>query len=475
MTSVGPIVLAAAIASLGVPALAGRASSRVAAVTPRGVGETLPLTTVPPGHESGPERLLPLEEVADSNTTMFEVAGVRVIHRFVTANDVVAANVYLLGGTRQLTYETAGLEHLLLEASGHGTRRYPRDVLRRRLAALGTSIDVATGADWSRLGMRATVATFDSTWAMFADRLMAPTLDSTAVEIVRGQLLAAVRQRGADPDALLDYLADSVAYVAHPYGLDPLGTQRSLASITRAQLMRYHATEVTTSRLLLVVVGRIERARIERLVGATLGTLPRGMYTWSPTPRPSVTGDAVAVVHRVLPTNYILGYFHGPPSTDPDYAALRIATAVLSGQLFAEIRSRRNLTYAVNSPFLERSLSAAGIYVTATSPDVTMRLIHDEVSALQEILIGDAGLAQLVQHFITEYFLDNETNVAQADFLARAHLHQGDFRAADRFVAQLRAVTPDDVRRVARTYLRDARFAYIGDTTKLSREVLTRF
>ena len=426
----------------------------------------------------GPVQSSPVQgpsAAADSNTTMFDVSGVRVIHRYVTANDVIAANVYLLGGTRQITYETAGIEALLLETSGHGTRRYPRDRLRQQVAALGSSIDVATGVDWSRIGMRATSATFDSTWSMFADRLIAPTLDSSALELVRSQLLAAVRQRRDDPDVLLDYLADSVAYVGHPYGIDPLGNERSLSAITRADLVRYQTSQVVTSRLLVVVVGRVERARIERLVRTTLGTLPRGGYAWTPPPEPTAKGDALVVVHRTLPTNYVLGYFHGPPSTSPDYTALRIASAVLSGQLFGEIRSRRNLTYAVSSPFLERALSAGGIYVTAVQPDLTMRLIHDEVAALQDVLVRDEGLDQLVHQFITEYFLDNETNVAQADFLARALLYQGDYRAADRFVAQLRAVTPDQIRQAARTYLRDPRFAYIGDTTKLVRATFTRF
>jgi zinc protease len=435
------------------------------------------LTTVGIGTRQQVERP-PTQErstAADSNTTMFEVAGVRVIHRYVTANDVIAANVYLLGGTRQVTHETAGIEQLLLQTSGHGTRRYPRDLLRQKVAALGSSIEVATGVDWSRIGMRATSATFDSTWAMFADRLVAPALDSSAVELVRGQLLAAARTRRDDPDALLDYLADSVAYAGHPYGIDPVGNERSLASITRADLVRYQAAQVVTSRLLVVVVGRVERARIERLVRATLGTLPRGSYAWTPPPEPTAKGDALVAVHRVLPTNYVLGYFHGPPSTSPDYTALRIAAAVLSGQLFGEIRSRRNLTYAVSSPFLERALSAGGIYVTAVQPDVTMRLIHDELMALQDVLVRDEGLDQLVHQFITEYFLDNETNVAQADFLARALLYQGDYRAADRFVAQLRAVTPEQIRQAARTYLRDPRFAYIGDTTKLVRATFTRF
>ena len=413
---------------------------------------------------------------ADTGTTSYEVAGVRVIHRYVTANEVVAANVYLLGGTRQLTPANAGIEQLLLEVSGYGTRRYSRDTLRRRMAALGSTIEVAAGVDWTRMGLRATSATFDSTWAMFADRLVAPALDSSAIELVRAQIHAAIRQRRDDPDALLSYLADSIAYVGHPYSIDPIGSEESIRALTRADLVRYHAGQFNTSRMLLVIVGQVERSRVERLVRTTLGTLPRGQYTWTAPPTPPVRGDALVVEHRMLPTNYIMGYFHGPPSSSTrDYYALRVATAVLSGRLFGEIRSRRNLTYAVHAPFYERALSAGGIYVTTVSPDLTMGLIREEVESLQREVISRQGLSELVQQFITEYFLSNETNAAQADFLARAQVYQGDYRAGERFVEELRQVDPDDVRRVAQIYLRDARFAYVGDSTKISRAALTRF
>ncbi len=80
-----------------------------------------------------------------------------------------------------------------------------------------------------------------------------------------------------------------------------------------------------------------------------------------------------------------------------------------------------------------------------------------------------------MQQFITEYFLDNETTADQANFLARAELYRGDYRVADRFVAELRQVTNEDVRRVTQRYMSDIAFAYVGDTTKLARAAVTGF
>jgi zinc protease len=413
--------------------------------------------------------------LGDSSTTMFETSGVRVIHRRTTANDVVAVNLYLLGGTQEASDSTAGIEPLLLDASESGTRKYSREALRREMAALGSNISIEPREDWTVFGFRAVTATLDSTWMLFAERLAHPILDSASIELVRAQMVSAAAQRRADPDGLVAYLADSIAFAGHPYGLSPEGTERSLRRITRPEVQRFHAERIMTSRMLLVVVGNVERRRIERLVAATLGQLPHGAYEWRvPTAATPREADIV-FVQRPLPTNYVLGYYQGPVSSTADYQALRVATAVLSGNLFNEIRARRNLSYAVEAPFLDRALAGGGLYVTTAFPDSTLRLMRRGIDALQRSLVDTDGLKVLVQQFITEYFLDNETNTAQADFLARSQLYRGDYRQGDRFVDELRQVTPSDIQRVAQRYMRGVRFAYVGDSTKITRALIARF
>lgn len=432
-------------------------------------------TAAPAPASHAPEARVAVGAPADTNTTSFEVNGLPVILRRVTSNEVVAANLYLLGGTRQVPAAQAGLEPFLLEASERGTAAYPREQLREKMARLGSLIGVDPDLDWTTFALRSTTATFDSTWAIFTDRLLRPTLDSGEVELLRGQLLNGVRQRRDTPDAQLEYLADSLAFAGHPYGIAPGGTEASLRRITIADLRRYRQEQMVTSRMLLVIVGDVDRARVERLVAATLGTLPKGSYTWTPPSPPEARPWGVAVERRELPTNYLLGYFPGPSASSPDYYPLRIATAVLSGRFFAEIRSKRNLSYNVYAPFVDRAVATGGVYVTTVDPRTTLALMREELRNLQEGWITPRGLDQLRQQFITEYFLDNETNADQANFLARAQLYRGDWRRAARFVEELRAVTPDDVRRVARQYLHDLRLAYIGDPAKLDQNLVRVF
>jgi len=408
-------------------------------------------------------------------TSKFDVDGVTVILRQNPANEVIAANLYLLGGARQITPANAGVEALILLASERGTRRFPGARARQQTAMLGSTISIEANDDWSAIGLHAIRSTFDSTWAIMADRVIAPTLAAADVEMAREQMIASARQRTTHPDDAASAIADSLLYLQHPYAVSTTGTPASLASLTIPQLRAYHAEQFVTSRMLLVVVGNIDRPHVERLVRETIAKLPRGNYKWTPPPPSVVTGRALAIENRALPTNYVLGYAPGPAATTPDYPALRVATAVLSGRLYTEVRSRRNLSYDVEAQFLERANAVGGLYVTTVDPNAVLRIMRRELSTLQNEPVDPEGLKRLTQQFITEYFMKNETNADQANALARAEVFTGDYREVDRFMDELRKVTPADVQRAARQYLKDFRFAYVGDASKLDRSLVGQF
>jgi zinc protease len=412
---------------------------------------------------------------ADTGTIGYEVDGIRVIQRHTGSGDIVVANLYLLGGVRQVTAANAGIELMLLQASERGTKTYSRDRLRRLMAQLGTGITTHVGVDWSTIGLRATRATLDSTWSILASRVMEPRFDTAEVALLKRQLVAGVGQREDSPDALVEFAADSFAFFGHPYQLPPSGTVASLSRISIQDLQKYQESQVVKSRMLLVVVGNVGKAQIERLVRGTLSKLPAGSYKWTLPDTLPRWKSGVVTLNRDLPTNYILGLYPGPRADSPDYHALRIATAILSGQLFSEIRSKRNLTYAVDAPFIERAVSAGGLYVTTVDPATTMVVMHQELQDLQTGLVEPKALERLILQFITQYFLDNESGAQQADFLARSELFYGDFRRADRFVDDLRAITPADIQRAAQKYMRNVRFVFVGDANRAPKSIMERY
>jgi zinc protease len=411
-------------------------------------------------------RLVPL----DSVTTSYMVGGVKVIQRPNAANDVVAVNLYLLGGVRQLTPATQGIEKLLLSASEYGSAQYPGATLRRAWALTGSEMAISPEPDWTFYGFEGIRQEFDSSFAVFADRLMHPTLASKSVKLASARLITRLRQRKANPDGLVSMLADSIAFANHPYGLTPDGTEQSLASLDSATLGRYVKEEMVQSRLLLVVVGNVKRENVERAVSKTFATLPAGSYQWTlPQPMLHPTSNATLVL-RPLPTNYILGIFQGPLTSDPDYPAFRMAIALLGSRVSQSVREEHGLSYAAYAPFMERGVSAGGLYVSTNSPTDVMVLMKKAVADMKDFPIGTINMRYLAEQWSINYLSENSTSSSQADFLARAQLYHGDYRKASDEMEGLRRVTSIGVRSASTKYFKNIQFVYVGDTTRVERK-----
>jgi zinc protease len=270
-------------------------------------------------------------------------------------------------------------------------------------------------------------------------------------------------------------LADSIAFASHPYGLNPDGTEQSLAALDSATLGTYVAEQMVQSRMLLVVVGNVKRENVERAVSTTLATLPAGSYQWSlPQPMAHPTTN-VTFVRRPLPTNYILGVFQGPLTSDHDYPAFRMAIALLGSRVSQSVREEHGLSYAAYAPFTERGVSSGGLYVSTNSPTDVMTLMKKAVADMKDFPIGTVNMRYIAEQWIIEYLSENSTSSSQADFLARAQLYHGDYRKASEEMEGLRRVTSISVRSASEKYFRNIQFVYVGDTTRIERKAFKSF
>jgi len=412
---------------------------------------------------------------AQSQVTKFDVAGIPVILKPITANEVVAVRMYLRGGAAALTPANAGIEAMMLAASTQGTSKYDKDAFSALSTETGTNIGSQAGMDYSVLTMQSVRQNWDKSWDLFSEAALHPTFPANEVQIVRGQMIDAAKRRGDDPDEYLTYLADSLFYVGHPYAVIPSGTEASLASITPGSLAAWHKQRMTKENLLIVVVGNVSRADLTSKIQAAFGNLPAAGGKARALPAMSAIKPELVVVERSLPTNYITGYFAAPTLTDPDYVAFRAATDILGDRLFEEVRTKRNMTYAVAAGLETRAANRGRLYVTAVDPDTTVKVIFSTVKQLQENPPSAATVAENLNASLTSYLLGQETNMGQAAALGLWELVGGGYQNYAKFINDYKKVTAADIQRVAKKYMQHARFVVIGDPKKVTRTVLLAF
>jgi len=417
----------------------------------------------------------PAQEVgaAAPEPTRFTVAGIPVIFKPIEGNEVVAVRLYLEGGSANLTSETAGIENFLAAASARGTEKYDRDEFAALAARTGTALGTNAGPDYTVFTAQAVSRFWDQAWDLFTQAALHPTFPADEVDLVRAQIVNQLKGRLDNPDGHLQILANEQLYAGHPYALDPLGTVATIEALTRDDLAAWHERRMTKENLLLVVVGNVSRDDLEAKVTAAFGGLPVSGAAAGEIPSVAPAESQVEITERELPTNYIRGQFLTPDPGDEDFAAMQVALDILSDRFFEEVRTKRNLSYAVFAGQSQRRANYGLLYVTAVEPDTTLQVMLHEVERLKTEPITAERLAENVNVFLTNYWLAQETNMEQGATLGAFEIVGGGWENAARFVSRIQAVTPTDIQRVARTYLQNLHFVVIGEPDRIDRTLFT--
>jgi len=407
------------------------------------------------------------------DTVSFELdSGVRVILKQTPGNPVVAARLWIEGGTRDASPETAGVHELAMSiATSGGTATLPRIEYTAALSAMGSSISADAAYDFNTLSMGSLRTYLPETWELFGAVIRTPGFPESEVERQRQLHVQGVLMRQDNPDDQVVDVARGVLFEGHAYSNEPRGTVETLSSFTREQLIDAYRAQFDVSRMLLVIVGDLDQATAIELIDGTFTGLPDSGERAPDVPAFPARETRVEVEPAGIPTNYILGLAPAPAPTDPDYAAMVLAMDHLSDRFFEEVRSNRNLTYAVSARIGGRLANYAYYYVTAVDPGATIPVMYDEIRRLQEQPLTEADMNGLISVFVTGYYTGIDSNAAIARELGWWELFGGGREQVDGYIDQLRAVSAEDIQRVARTYLNGFQVGVVGDPETVSTEL----
>lgn len=401
----------------------------------------------------------------------FDVNGLKVIVKRRAGTPTVAAGLFFRGGSRNLTSDTAGIESFVLRVATEGSKSFPRAILRKESARIGTTIGAGANYDYSVVSLACTKQNFDASWRMFTDIVLNPAFAAADIELVRETTINGLRTRNDAPESQLEELSSRIVYAGHPYSRDPYGTIENLRRFKDAELAAYHRSMLQTSRMLLVIVGDIEPEALRAQIAKSFEKVPRGNYKDAPLPPLAFSKPTVDVESKPTQTDYVTGTFSAPSIGDPDYYAMRTAISALATNVFQEVRVKRSLSYAPSADMNSMAANTATISVSSSNPNEAIRIMLGEMKNLRETQLSDATLKELSGFFLTTHYIKQETNTAQAAELAQYELLGGGWRNSLQFLEKIRKVTAAEVQAAAKKYMVNVRFTVVGNPDNVNRSV----
>ncbi len=115
--------------------------------------------------------------------------------------------------------------------------------------------------------------------------------------------------------------------------------------------------------------------------------------------------------------------------------------------------------------------NTGNISVSATETNRAVNLMLIEIDKLKNNPIQKSDILETGSFFLTTYYMKQETNAAQAAELANYELIGSGWRNSADFLDRIRDVTPADVQRVSKTYMKNIRFIVLGDPSVINRQM----
>ena len=234
-----------------------------------------------------------------------------------------------------------------------GTKSRTGDELDEYLEGKAAGIETAIGDTSGTASMSCLAEDFPEVLKVFGDVLRFPVFDPEKLKIAKNQVMAEISRQNDDPDGILSREFKKLIYGKEsPYTWDP--TYATVSSITREDVMRWHATYFHPNRIILGVSGDFQKEKVLALIKTIFGDWAKGPEVMDPTAfiQPAVPAGVFYVEKDDMTQAKIAMGHMGIRRDDPDYYSLVIVNQILSGsfgaRLFSNIRSKQGLAYDVH-------------------------------------------------------------------------------------------------------------------------------
>lgn len=390
---------------------------------------------------------------------------------------IVSARLSVAAGTADDPAGQAGLAALTASLVTQGGAGRSAPEVASEIERLGALVGATAGADFTSIHANSPADTFVDTFALMTDLVRRPAATAEDVERQKQQAIAAVALERSQPMALAYAVVARTVYGDAPYGGPGRGTPSGLAAITPADVTRFRATHWRPEQATLVFSGDIDPETAFRLAET-------GFADWTSPPSPPRTHHPAGA--RVAPRVIVVdapgagqaGIYLGArsvPRVHPDHHALMVANSVLgggfSGRLNRIIRVERGLAYYALSGVLPRDGDGIAMVFTQTRNDAAAEVVAvmlDEIGRLGREVPSERDMAAR-RALLTGTFARGLGTVdglgSAIAALANHRLPSSDLAA---YASRIRAVSAEDVRRVAADHLDPSVFSIVvvGDAAQ---------
>jgi zinc protease len=382
---------------------------------------------------------------------------------------MVVVNVIIDAGARRDPTNLAGLANLTAQLLSEGTTTRSAAEIKEAIDFIGASLDAGASTDHASISLQVLREDLDVALELVVDVLLHPAFRSDELERRREAVLASIRAARDNPSEVAQRAFRRALYGSEPYGHAVAGEEETVPRIRRSDVEEFYRQFYRPEGAAVIVVGDIAaaeaREKVEKALHDWRGS-SGSAFVYPTQARPDVR--TVRIDKPVSQASIILGH-RGVARDTPDFEAISVMNYILglggfSSRLMESIRTKAGLAYSVTSYFvLNKAPGSFRVEMQTKNESASdaIRLARAEVERIRTEPVSDEELNDAIRYLTGSYPLRLDSNSNILEYIGQTWLYDLGFDYADRYIERVKAVTKEDVLRVAKQYLHPDEFVEV--------------
>lgn len=386
--------------------------------------------------------------------------GQTVIIKEVKTNPIVTVDTWIKTGSINETDKNNGVAHFLEHLFFKGSKNHAPGEFDKLLETKGAVTNAATSKDFTHYYITIPSKYFNEALSLHADMLLNPLIPRKELERERKVVLEEISKDENSPNSVVYDNLVSMLYTHHPYKRKVIGTKNIIETIPRDEILDFYNKWYYPSNMVTVIVGDVNTeeilAKVKQNFNREAVKAPKVTYP----KEKQLTAQARKTAYLPAQSGYMLIGFRGVSLANKDSYALDVLATILgdgrSSVFYQNIKDKKQLAFSIsasNAGFRDDGI----FYISASfTPDKLDKLeanIFEELDNIQKngVTAEQVQLAKNIIERDTYYQRESISNIAQE--IGYVMTTTNDIKIYDDYVANIKKVTPADVKRVADKYL----------------------
>lgn len=407
----------------------------------------------------------------DTQTTTLP-NGLRITTARMPHVDAVTIGVWIKVGGRHEPARLNGVSHFIEHLLFKGTATRSAHQISEAIEGRGGYLDAYTQEELTCFYARVTEQHTAEVFDVLADMMLNPRFAPRDITREREVIIEEIAMYADQPAQQVDENLMASLWPDHPLGRPLTGTEKTLAGMTRAQIAAFKSQHYTPANIVLSFAGNIEHRAAVALAKKRFGTVaasvseqPVAVSVSEPSSAASMSEPKpYSLVKRAIDQTHLALGFRTFGRHDERKYALKLASILLgenmSSRLFQVVREQHGLAYSISSGM--HLFDGTGIFsidggLDADRTPKALDLIFRELARIRDRTPTARELRKAKDYSIGQLRLGLESSTNQMSWCGEQLLTYSDILQPEAIVQKIEAVTPAQIRAIARETFSAAR------------------